>query len=79
MPGRPQPINGRSLLLGGVVVTVVLFLVDGFLGVMAGYAAGSWQVGAAVFGALFAITWLEFAVVAWASRRRQKADRRKEL
>jgi ABC-type spermidine/putrescine transport system permease subunit I len=59
------------------VATVVLLGVDGFLGVMAGYAAGRWEVGAAVFGVLFAITWLEFAVVAWASRRRQQRDKRR--
>jgi hypothetical protein len=70
-------MNRRSMMIGGVVVTVALLFVDGFLGLMAAYASGSWVVGAAIFGALFAFTWLEFAVVAWAARRRQESDRRR--
>lgn len=58
-------------------MTLALFLVDGFLGAMAGYAAGNVKVGAAVFGALFAFTWLEFAIVGWATRRLQESEKRR--
>ena len=71
---RPRPLNRRSLLLGSAVLLPALVLVDGLLGVMAGYATGRIEVGIAVGGAMLVLTGLEFAIVAWAAKKRQEIE-----
>ena len=72
---RPQPINRRNLVRGGLVAVPFLVLVDGLLGAMAWYATGNALVGLAVFGLTFLFTLGEIAIVAWAAGRRQEVER----
>ena len=76
-PNRPRPINRGSLWRGAAVVTPALLIVDGVLGVMAWQATGHWYVGLAVGGVLFGFTGLEFAIVAWAVKKRQDEEIRR--
>jgi hypothetical protein len=74
--GRPQPINRRTVILGALVAIPALFLIDGLLSAMAWYASGSVVVALSVFGALFCFTGLEFALVAYVTKRRQEHESR---
>lgn len=75
--GRPQPVNRRTVILGTLVAAPALFLVDGLLSGMAYYATRNVVVALSVFGALFCFTGLEFALVAYATKRRQEAEARR--
>jgi len=75
--GRPQPLNRRSLTLGGLLAGSGLLVVDGLLGLMAWYASGRLAVGLAVGLGLLVLTGLEFAIVAWAAKRRQDLEARR--
>jgi hypothetical protein len=76
-PGRPRPLNRRSLTLGGLAVGAALTVLDGLLGLMAWYASGRLAVGLAVWLVLLLLTGLEFAIVAWAAKRRQDLEARR--
>ena len=75
--GRPRPLNRRSLSIGGLIVGVALTVIDGLLGLMAWYASRSLLVGVAVWLVLLALTGLEFAIVAWAAKKRQDLEARR--
>ena len=75
--GRPQPLNRRTLTLGALIVGSALTVLDGLLGLMAWYASGKLAVGLAVWLVLLLLTGLEFAIVAWASKKRQDLEARR--
>jgi hypothetical protein len=74
---RPRPLNRRSFLLGSAVLLPALVLIDGLLGLMAGYATGRVEVGVAVGVVMLVLTTVEFAIVAWAARKRQEIEARR--
>jgi hypothetical protein len=76
-PGRPQPLNRRSLTLGAMVVGSALTVLDGLLGLMAWYASRRLVIGVAVWLVLLALTGLEFTIVAWAAKKRQDLEARR--
>lgn len=76
-PGRPRPLNRRTLTLGALIVGSALTVLDGLLGLMAWYASGKLAVGLAVWLVLLLLTGLEFAIVAWAAKKRQDLEARR--
>ena len=75
--GRPRPLNRRSLSIGGLIVGAALTVIDGLLGLMAWYASRSFTIGVAVWLVLLALTGVEFAIVAWAAKKRQDLEARR--
>ena len=56
---------------------VALSILDGLLGLMAWYASGKLVVGLGVGLGLLLLTGLEFAIVAWAAKKRQDLEARR--
>ncbi|HEX6489148.1 MAG TPA: hypothetical protein VF137_09820 [Candidatus Dormibacteraeota bacterium] len=74
--GRPQPVNRRSLVLGALVTIPALFFIDGLLSGMAWYATKSVLLAVILFAVLFCFTFLELALVAYVTKRRQEYEAR---
>ena len=64
-------------MLGALVAVPSLFLIDGLLAGMAWYVTRSLTIALAIFGVLFCFTGLEFAIVAYATKRRQELEARR--
>jgi hypothetical protein len=55
-----------------------LTVLDGLLGLMAWYASGKLAIGLGVWLVLLVLTGLEFTIVAWAAKKRQDLEARRE-
>ena len=75
--GRPQPVNRRSVILGVLVTVPALVFIDGLLSAMAGYASHNVMLALVLFAVLFCFTGLEFALVAYITKRRQDVEARR--